>query len=280
MIAAEGATRMLQSAPDESYLVELIDGVLRLSFNRPQYGNAIPKTTVPLLTELFLAAQADPAVRCILVRGEGKVFSAGGDVASFADSIKQDVATRQADFAHRLPLARKLVEAIVAFDRPIVASVRGAAAGAGLFYPLIADYAVGDDSAAFIFAHQRVGLSPDGGVTAVLPQVVGVRMARMLLMTAAKVDAAEAHRIGILHRIVDADALEDQAMKAARRLAQAPQRAVIAAKKLVNSAGGRSLAQTLDAETDGIVACVGDADFHEGVTAFLEKRAPVFPSAR
>ena len=116
---------MLQSAPDESYLVELSDGVLRLSFNRPQYGNAIPKTTVPQLTGLFQAAQADPAVRCILVRGEGKVFSAGGDVASFADSIKQDVATRQADFAHRLPLARELVEAIVAFDRPIVASVRG-----------------------------------------------------------------------------------------------------------------------------------------------------------
>lgn len=271
---------MIASAQDESYLVELIDGVLRLSFNRPQFGNAIPKTAVPGLTELFHAAQADKAVRCILVRGEGKVFSAGGDVASFAQSIEQDVATRQADFARRLPLARQLVEAIAAFSRPIVASVRGAAAGAGLFYPLVADYAIGDETAAFVFAHQKVALSPDGGVTAVLPQVVGTRMARMLLLTAAKVDANEALRLGMLHRIVAADALEEEALKMARRFARAPQTAITRAKKLVNDAAHQSLGEILDAETDGIVACVGDADFEEGVRAFMEKRAATFPSTQ
>ncbi|MEO0030464.1 MAG: hypothetical protein RIS94_222 [Pseudomonadota bacterium] len=271
---------MIQSAEDGSYLVELCDGVLRLTFNRPQFGNAIPKTAVPGLTDLFRAAQADPAVRCILVRGEGKVFSAGGDVASFAESITQDVETRRTDFARRLPLARRLVEAIAAFERPIVASVRGAAAGAGLFYPLVADYAIGDPTATFVFAHQRVGLSPDGGVTAVLPQVVGQRMARMLLLTAAKVDAEEAQRLGILHRIVPAEALEDEAMKVAQRLARAPQAAVMLAKKLINAAPGRALGEVLDAETDGIVTCVGDDDFVEGVTAFMEKRGPVFPSTR
>ncbi|AMK19899.1 MULTISPECIES: enoyl-CoA hydratase/isomerase family protein [Sphingobium] len=271
---------MIQSAEDESYLVELIDGVLRLSFNRPQFGNAIPKTSVPHLIELFHAAQADASVRCILVRGEGKVFSAGGDIAGFAQSLEQDVETRQADFARRLPLARKLVEAIAAFDGPIVTSVRGAAAGAGLFYPLVADYAIGDESAAFVFAHQRVALSPDGGVTAVLPQVVGTRMARMLLMTAAKVDAEEALRLGILHRIVAADALEDEAMKMARRLARAPQLAIKTAKKLVNDAPQQTLGDILDSETAGIVACVGDPDFAEGVRAFLEKRPTSFPSAQ
>ena len=117
---------MIESAEDGSYLVELADGVLRLSFNRPQFGNAIPKTAVPGLTDLFRVAQATPQIRCILVRGEGNIFSAGGDVASFSESIKQDVAARQADFARRLPLARGLIEAIAAFDRPIVASVRGA----------------------------------------------------------------------------------------------------------------------------------------------------------
>lgn len=271
---------MIQSAEDGSYLVDLTDGVLRLSFNRPQFGNAIPKTAVPGLTELFRVAQATPEVRCILIRGEGKVFSAGGDVASFAESIKQDTATRQADFARRLPLARTLVEAIAAFDRPIVTSVRGAAAGAGLFYPLVADYAIGDETATFVFAHQRVGLSPDGGVTAVLPLVVGVRMARVLLMTAAKVDAAEALRLGMLHRIVDADALEEEATKMARRLAKAPQTAIRHAKKMVNASPSLTLGEILDNETDGIVACVGDDDFAEGVTAFLEKRGPVFPSTR
>lgn len=271
---------MIQSADDQSYLVELEDGVLRLSFNRPQFGNAIPSTTVPQLTALFRAAQDDRAVRCILVRGEGRMFSAGGDVAGFARSIEQDVATRQADFAARLPRARALVEAIAAFDRPIVASVRGAAAGAGLFYPLVADYAIGDDSALFVFAHQKIGLSPDAGVTAVLPQVVGQRMARMLLLTAAKVDAAEALRLGILHAVVGADVLEEKAMKMARRLARAPQRAIALAKVMTNAAADRSLAEILDAETAGIVACVGDPDFTEGVRAFIEKRPAVFPSTR
>ena len=269
---------MIQSADDGSYLVELADGVLRLSFNRPQFGNAIPKTAVPGLTALFRAAQDEPAVRCILVRGEGKLFSAGGDVASFAESIQQDVATRRADFARRLPLARGLVEAIAAFDRPIVASVRGAAAGAGLFYPLVADYVIGDDTATFVFAHQRVGLSPDGGVTAVLPLVVGVRMARMLLLTAAKVDAEEALRLGILHRIVAADALEDEATKMAARLARAPQTAIRLAKKMVNDSPALTLGEILDSETAGIVECVGDEDFSEGVRAFMEKRSPRFPS--
>jgi 2-(1,2-epoxy-1,2-dihydrophenyl)acetyl-CoA isomerase len=271
---------MIQSAEDGSYLVELVDGVLRLSFNRPQFGNAIPKTAIVGLTELFRAAQAAPEVRCILVRGEGKVFSAGGDVASFSESIKQDAPTRQADFKRRLGLARALVEALSAFERPIVASVRGAAAGAGLYYPLIADYAIGDETATFVFAHQRVGLSPDGGVTAVLPQVVGVRMARMLLMTAAKVDAEEALRLGILHRIVAPETLEDEAMKMARRLARAPQTAVRLAKKMVNASPSRTLVEILDSETAGIVECVGDDDFAEGVTAFMEKRSPIFPSTR
>jgi 2-(1,2-epoxy-1,2-dihydrophenyl)acetyl-CoA isomerase len=271
---------MIQSAEDGSYLVETTDGVLRLSFNRPQFGNAIPKTAIPGLTALFRAAQAAPDVRCILVRGEGRVFSAGGDVASFSESIKQDSATRQADFARRLLLARSLVEAISAFEGAIVTSVRGAAAGAGLFYPLVADYAIGDETAAFVFAHQRVGLSPDGGVTAALPLVVGVRMARMLLMTAAKVDAAEALRLGILHRIVAPEALEDEALKMAKRLARAPQTAIRLAKKMVNASPALTLAEILDSETDGIVACVGDDDFTEGVTAFMENRSPVFPSTR
>ncbi|MGK2908239.1 MAG: enoyl-CoA hydratase/isomerase family protein [Sphingobium sp.] len=271
---------MIQSADDGSYLVELDEGVLRLSFNRPQFGNAIPSNAVPQLTMLFQAAQADPAVRCILVRGEGRIFSAGGDVAAFSKSIEQDAETRQADFAQRLPRARALVEAIAAYDRPIVTSVRGAAAGAGLFYPLVADYAIGDDSATFVFAHQKVGLSPDAGVTAVLPQVVGIRTARMLLMTAAKVDAQDALRLGILHAVVDADVLEDKAMKMAKRLARAPQRAIILAKTMTNATPFRSLADILDAETAGIVRCVGDPDFAEGVRAFIEKRPAVFPSTQ
>jgi 2-(1,2-epoxy-1,2-dihydrophenyl)acetyl-CoA isomerase len=271
---------MFKAPEDNSFLVELEAGVLRLTFNRPEAGNSIPPGTVPALRELFEQAQATPSVRCILISGKGKMFSAGGDVAGFSRSLAQDAAARQADFAERLPRLAKLVEVVAAFDRPIVAAVRGAAAGAGLLYPLVADVVIGDDSATFVFAHQRVGLSPDGGVTALLPAVVGERMARMLLLTAAKVDAPEALRLGILHRIVPAEALDSESLKTAQRLARAPQRAVTLAKQLLKGASAKPLAEQLDAETAGIVACVGDADFSEGVRAFMEKRSAIFPSAQ
>lgn len=271
---------MIKSADDESFLVERLDGVLKLSFNRPDAGNAIPSTAVPQLTALFTSAQEDRSIRCILIRGEGKVFSAGGDVAGFARSLEQDAATRQADFTRRLEGARRLVESVLAFDRPIVAAVRGAAAGAGIFYPLVADCAIGDETANFVFAHQRIALTPDAGLSIVLPQVVGVRMARMLVLTSARVDAQEALRLGMLNRVVDGDDLEAEALKLATRLARSPQYAAVTAKRIINATPEQSVTQILDAERDGIVGCVGDPDFDEGIRAFLEKRTARFPSAR
>ena len=271
---------MFEAAADQSFLVELSGGLLRLTFNRPEFGNSVPAQSVPELIKLFRQAQEENAVRCILVSGKGKVFSAGGDVAGFVQSLEQDQAVRQADFSRRLGIVSHLVEAVCAFDRPIVVSMRGAAAGAGLLYPLAADFVVGDESAAFVFAHQRIGLSPDGGVTSLLPLSVGVRTARMLLLTAAKVDATEALRLGMLNRIVPADSLDAESLKLAQHLSTAPQRAIIAAKRLVNAGSRRMLAEQLHAEADGIVACVGDPDFAEGVRAFIEKRKARFPSAQ
>ena len=187
---------MFEAHENGDYLVQLENGVLRVSFNRPKFGNAIGQTMVPGLVQLFRDAQESVQVRSILIRGEGKIFSAGGDVAGFVRSLEQDVPSRQADFSRRLSNLRVLVETVLAFDRPIVVSVRGAAAGAGLLYPLAADYVIGDPTALFIFAHQGVALCPDGGVSALLPQVVGQRMARSLVLTAARVKADEALRLG------------------------------------------------------------------------------------
>jgi 2-(1,2-epoxy-1,2-dihydrophenyl)acetyl-CoA isomerase len=270
---------MFETPDDRCFLAALSDGVLRLTFNRPEFGTAMPPSAMPMLERLFRAAQADPAIRCILVEGAGKVFCAGGDLVGFAHSIEQESEARQADFARRLAVVGGLVQAVIAFDRPVVAAIRGAAAGIGLLYPLAADVAIGDESAAFVFAHQRVGLSPDGGVTMLLPQVVGERTARTLLLTAAKLDAPEAHRLGILSHIVPSNDLARESMELARRLAQAPQRAIVAAKRLVSASSSSSLVEQLAAETAAIVACVGDPDFSEGVRAFIGKRRPIFPSA-
>lgn len=270
---------MIETPDDQSYLVDLTNCVLRLTFNRPEFGNALQSTAIPTLERLFRAAQDEPEIRCILIEGKGKVFSAGGDVVGFARSIEQEVETRQADFARRLAAVGDLVQAVVAFDRPVVAAIRGATAGVGLLFPLAADVAIGDESATFVFAHQRMGLSPDGGVTSLLPRVVGERTARTLLLCAEKIGAAEAYRLGILSRLVPAEALVLETDRLAQRFARAPRRAIVAAKRLVRASTTTSLVEQLAAETAAMVDCVGDADFTEGVRAFVEKRAARFPSA-
>lgn len=268
------------TSSDAAYRVGRAGGVLTLSFDQPDAGNAIPQAAVPGLTALFRSIADDPSVRVLLVRGEGRNFSTGGDVRSFARALDQSVEDRQADFGRRLDAVKPLVEAYLAIKVPIVVACQGAVAGAGLMYPLGADYVLADDTVAFLFSHQRVGLTPDGGVSLLLPRVVGMRRATELILTAAKVDAAEAHRIGMVSRIVTAEWLQDEAVRQAHRFARAPVGAIRAAKALIIQSASRSDADQLQAERDAIVASVGDPDFAEGVSAFLEKRVAVFPSTQ
>ena len=269
---------MIEKPDDQVYLVDLADGILRLTFNRPEFGNALPSTALPMLERLFRAAQADPAIRCILIAGDGGVFSAGGDLLGFAQSIEQEVEARRASFARRLAVVGRLVQAIVGFDRPIVAAIRGAATdGSALYFGC----RCGDWRRKRCVRVRSSGRWPQSRWrgSLLLPRVVGDRTARTLLLTAARLDAAEAHRLGTLSRIVASDDLAGESAQLARRLAQAPQRAIVAAKRLVSASSSSSLAEQLAAESAAIVACVGDPDFGEGVRAFLEKRRPVFPSA-
>lgn len=265
---------------DRSYLASVESGVLTLSFNRPEQGNAMKTDMVLPLTDLFRRANASPDVRAVLVRGEGGTFSAGGDIAGFAVTLERSVEERQAEFRNRITNLGGLVQAVRGFEGPVVAAISGAVAGAAMVFPLAADHVIGDATALFVFAHMGIGLSPDGGVSALLPSCVGERMARGLLLTGARVKAEEALRIGLLNRMVPAAELDARAVETARRLAAGPQRALHHAKRLVGEAGSHTFAEQLDAETAAIADCVGDDDFGEGVRAFLEKRKAEFPSSR
>jgi len=262
------------------YLVEKAGGVLTLTLNRPEQGNSLPPSAVPGLVTVFNEAQADGCIRCILIRGEGKHFSTGGDIAGFARGVSEGVTALQADFKIRLGNVKNLVTAMLAFDRPIVAAVRGGVAGAGLLYSLAADLVIADETAFFLFAHQRMGLSPDAGVTWLLPRIVGLRTAKMMILTAAKVEAVEALRVGLVSRIVALDQLDQEAHAAATRFAKGPQHAIRTAKWLLDGALTTELSAQLDAEATGVVDSVGDPDFAEGVRSFIEKRPVRFPSAR
>jgi 2-(1,2-epoxy-1,2-dihydrophenyl)acetyl-CoA isomerase len=261
---------------DEGFLVDKSEGVLTLSFNRPEQGNAIPSSAVPELINLFNSINGDASVRAVLIRGEGKHFSAGGDVAGFAQTLSLSPEERRENFAARLDRTSVYVSAYVDIQVPVVVACKGGVAGGGLMYALGADYVLADDTAAFVFAHQRVGLTPDCGLSYLLPKIVGVRHAAELVLTAAKIDAAEAHRLGMVSRIVTSETLDTEARALAVKFARGPADVLRTAKHLLHAGLERSIAQALEAERNAIVACVGEAAFEEGVRAFVDKRAPDF----
>ena len=264
------------STTEHAFRTDHHDSIVTLSFDRPEHGNTIPSWAVPQLAELFRSIADDSGIRALVVRGEGKHFSAGGDVQGFAQSLEQSVADRRSDFTGRLDRVRALVESYTALKIPVIAACKGGTAGGGLLYVLAADFVLADETAGFIFAHQRVGLVPDCGVSYLLPRVVGERMATQLVFNAGRIDAAEAQRIGIVSRIVPAADLDAEAQKLATRLARGPASVMREAKRLIRAAASTPLAEHLAMERDAIVRCVGEAAFEEGVRAFIEKRAPDF----
>jgi 2-(1,2-epoxy-1,2-dihydrophenyl)acetyl-CoA isomerase len=270
---------MTASAADD-VMMERSGGVLTLTLNRPEQGNAITPAGVAALTAAFRAAQDERDVRCLIIGGAGRHFCTGGSVTGFARDLERSVADRQHDFHARLERVAELIQTIVAFDRPVIARVQGVVAGAGMMLALTADLVIGDESAAFMFAQRRVGLSPDGGISYFLPRVVGARAAARLVLTAARIEAVEALSLGLLSELVPAQRLAARVAEIAADFAQAPQQAVQSAKSLLSQSQSSTLGEQLAAERDAIRLLVGTADFAEGVRAFTEKRPASFPSCR
>jgi 2-(1,2-epoxy-1,2-dihydrophenyl)acetyl-CoA isomerase len=264
---------------DEGFITERTEGVLIVTFNRPAFGNAIPSAATAGLTELFRAIGLDKSVRALLFRGDGKIFSAGGDIQNFRETLEVVPKIRQEDYRARLDRAIGLLDSFMALDLPIIAACQGGVAGAAMAYVLGADVVLADETVNFAFSHQRIGLTPDGGISALLPRVVGERKALELVLTAASVRAEEALRIGLISRVVPAKDLQSEALKLAQQLAKAPQNVIRAAKRLVRASAHRTLIEQLAAERDAIADSVAHPDFEEGVRAFLEKRIARFPSA-
>jgi 2-(1,2-epoxy-1,2-dihydrophenyl)acetyl-CoA isomerase len=262
------------------FLTSLEEGVFTLTFNRPDFGNAMPPSATPSLLDALTQVRDDPSVRCFLLNARGKNFSAGGDVKGFGRSLEMSPSARSQDFLDRLALVRTMVETYLAIPVPVIVACRGGVAGGGLLWPLGADFLYADDTLSIMFAHQRFGLSPDCGVTYLLPRVVGERKARELVLGGAFIGAEEASALGIVSRIVEAEALEDEALKLARRLARGPQQAMRTAKHLLGRSMTTTLGELLEMERKGVADCVADPDFEEGVRAFLDKRKPSYPSAQ
>ena len=261
---------------NDTVLLDVDDGVATVTLNRPQSLNALDDRMMEALREAVAKIESDPAARCIVLRGAGDHFMAGGDINYFRGGLDKPTDQRRRDAEAMVNEVHPAIVTMRRMGQPILASVAGAAAGFGLSLVLAADLAIAADSAYFTFAYRHIGVSPDGGSTYSLPRIVGLKKAKEIALLGDRFDAATARDLGILNWVVPAAALEAETARIARRLADGPRPAMGHTKRLLNASSNTSLEAQLQAEAECFAECAAGADFAEGVTAFVEKRAAEF----
>ncbi len=249
----------------DGLLADRQDGILRLTFDRPDRLNALTAELVDVATAEIQAAAAD-GTRLILLTGSGRAFSAGADVGPDGAAPGLDT----------LDAANRFTMAITTSPLPVVAAVNGVAAGVGCSFALAADITIAKESASFMLAFTKIGLMPDGGASLLVPAAVGrARAARMALL-AEKVPASLAAEWGLIADVVPDDDFDGHIEGLVGQLAAGAPRALAATKAILNAATIDALPQILAAERAGQGPLLESEDFAEGVAAFQEKRAARF----
>jgi 2-(1,2-epoxy-1,2-dihydrophenyl)acetyl-CoA isomerase len=253
-------------------LYEVADAVATITLNRPDKLNAFTGPMIDAWAAALAAAQADDAVRAVVVTGAGRAFCAGGDVARMGSAEPTALDHKNHLWAHVHRIPRTLER----MDKPVIAMVNGLAVGAGMGMCLMCDVRVASTEARFSTGYVKVGLVPGDGDTYFLPRVIGTARALELFWTGDFVDAAEAHRLGIVNRVVPPDELRPATYALARRLAEGPQVAIRMMKRLVYQSLRLDLETHLDLVSSHMAVVRGTRDHAEGVAAFRDKRAPRF----
>lgn len=260
---------------DEGIRIEHDGPVLRITIDRPKVRNAVTDPGLGLMADAVAAAAADGTTRVIVLAGAGEHFCAGIDLPSVNAPSEQRPRTGhvQRGLAAR---AHRLVRALWESQLPVVAGVRGYAAGVGCNLALASDFVVASTTARFAEAFVRRGLTPDSGGSFLLPRLVGVARAKEMLLLGEPITAADAHAWGLLTRLVADDALEDEIERLVERLASSATVAVGLTKALVHRSLETSLGQALEQEAFVEELAIRSGDFKEGLAAFVEKRDPGF----
>ena len=255
----------------ETILSERTGGVATIALNRPDKLNAFDATMHEELYDELVEA-AEDEVRCIVLRGEGRGFSAGADLAQIIQNADGDP-----DLGEYLRGSySRLVKLMVETPKPIISALHGPVYGAGLGIALACDLRIAAESAKFSVAFIKIGLMPDAGVTYFLPRVVGLGRAMEMSMLGETVDADEAQKMGLVNKITADDSLLEETQSFAEHLAELPTVALGKMKSALHASFEADLETALEREAEGQTFCGYTQDHEEGVAAFFEKRAPRF----
>ncbi len=260
----------------ETILLEVREGVATVTLNRPEVLNALSDDMVAALVEVMTRVETDEATRCVVLRGAGDHFMAGGDVKGFHGRLAETPAERSAHFRAKIHRLHPAILAMRRMPKPVVASLRGAAAGFGLSLALATDLAIAAEDAYFTLAYCLIGTSPDGGSSFHLPRIVGLRKAMEIALLGERFNAETAQRLGLVNWVVPSADLEAETAKLAARLANGPGHALGETKALLNVSLDNALEAQLALEAESFAICAATQDFAVGVTAFIEKRPAKF----
>ncbi len=261
---------------NETVLSEISDGVAWITLNRPAALNALNDEMIDGLRAVLPELEQDPAVRCLVIRGAGDHFMAGGDLKAFSEKLDQPPEARRRQFEALIHHLHPAVECLRRMPKPVLISVKGAAAGFGLSLVLAADLAIADEDAYFTLAYSLIGTSPDGGGTFHLPRIVGLRKAMEIALLGERFSASRAKKLGIVNWVVPPGALEPETARLAGRLAEGPTAALGRTKALLTGSFDKSLEEQLGLEAESFAACAATDDFAEGIGAFVAKRKAAF----
>jgi 2-(1,2-epoxy-1,2-dihydrophenyl)acetyl-CoA isomerase len=245
--------------------VEVSEHIANIRFNRPEALNAISVEMAQQLAQTCRDIAADPAVRVVVLSGNGKAFMAGGDLQAMRAAPVEAV-------NGLIPPVHEAVRLLAEMPKPVLASVHGAAAGAGMSIMLVADLALAAANTRFNFAYSDIGTSCDGGMSWSLPRLVGLRKAMEIALLSDTLDAAEALRLNLVNRVVEADRLAEETQALARRLAQREPHALAHLKRLLRASSLQTLPDQLDQEYAAFLDCAKRPEFVAAIDDFFARR--------
>lgn len=256
----------------QTIILKKEDGIATIVLNRPEKLNSIVPQMVEELTEVTGYLGEDDGTKVITLKGAGRAFCAGADISSLSTFQTED----PTQLIEKFIRLGKVIINLRKAEKPTLAIVNGPAVGAGFSLALACDMILASEEAKFSVGFIRMALHPEGGVTYILPRLVGIAKACELIFTGKTIDAKEAERIGLVNQVVPQEQLEDRVKELANSLAKSPPIALGLAKISLYQGLDINLASALGREVIAQTICMSTKDAKEAATAFLEKRPPTF----